>query len=191
MKPQRAIKRRNRREGQIAREAQTNMNAAVELARYGRYLTPLEREVWTYLSQMESAKRFGLKKPFSPQAAGRLFRWFLDAVDRRDGNALREMARAVDNFQPDSPPEDSLRADILILKSHLDSRGQKMTFREFCIAINRRVGIPAIDKAIQEVRISDCSPCFKIPDSTLRCLAKELKFPLVKEKTGRPKNSAK
>ena len=192
MKPKHTTKQRNRLEGQIAKEAETNVLAAWELARYGRHPTPLEQEVWAYLSEIESAKRFGLKTPFHPLGAGRLFRWFLDAVDRRDGDALRDMAKAVESFQSDSsPPLDELRAKILTLKSSLDYRGKKMTFKEICIALNVRVGVPASDKAIQEGKISDCDPCFKIPDSTLRYHLRKLHFPLTKDKTGRPKNSAK
>jgi hypothetical protein len=191
MKPERIIKRRKRLEGQIAKEAQTNVLAAWELVRYGRRPTPLEQEVWAYLSQKECGKRFGFKKPLPLQAASRLCRLVLDAVDNCDGNTLREMASAAENFQPDSRLMDSLRANILTLKSSLDSRGQKMTFKQACIALNVRVGVPSIDRDIQKGLISDCSPQFKTPDSTLRYYLKKLHFPLAKDKTGRPKNSAK
>ena len=193
MKPNRTIKRRNRLEGQIANEAQTNVNAALELAHYGRHPTPMEQEVWTYLSQIECGKRFGLKKPFPAQQAGRLCRLFLDAVRNREGSTLRNMAQAVENFQPDAPPVDELRKDILILKARLDHSGEKMTFKEACIALNRRIGIPALDKAILNGSISGVgtSSFLKIPDSTLRSYFKSLHFPLAKEKTGRPRNSTK
>ena len=167
------------------------MFAAVELAHYGRHFTPLESELRAYLLKIDSGKRFGLKKPIPLQAACRLSKLFLEAVRNRDGKVLRDMARALDNFQPDSPPVDQLRKDILILKGRLEHRGETMTFKEACIALNVRVGVPAIDKAIQNGDITDCTPCLKIPDSTLRHYFKTLQFPLAKDKTGRPKNSAK
>jgi hypothetical protein len=193
MKPKRSIKRRKRLEGQIAKEAQTNVNAALELARYGRHPTPMEKEVWTYLSDIECGKRFGLKQPFPAIQAGRLCRLFLDAVRNREGNTLRNMARAVENFQSDSPPVDELRKDILILKARLDHSGEKMTFKDACIALNRRLGIPALDEAILNGSISGdgTSSFLKVPDSTLRHYLKTLHFPLAKERTGRPKKSAK
>ena len=97
-----------------------------------------------------------------------------------DAKTLQAIARAVETFQPYPKAIDSLRAGILCLKNILDSKGQTMTVKRLAALLNRKLA-GDIPKA----------PATQDSFSRLRRLAKNLRFPLKKDKTGRPKKGEK
>jgi hypothetical protein len=179
----------SRVEGKIDKRAKTDAEAALELALYGRIRTPAEKAVRLYLFGKEACQTTLDKgadadgkesATYSAQNAASLCELFIDAVDRRDAKTLQAIARAVETFQPYPKAIDSLRAGILCLKNILDSKGQTMTVKRLAALLNRKLA-GDIPKA----------PATQDSFSRLRRLAKNLRFPLKKDKTGRPKKGEK
>jgi hypothetical protein len=209
MKQERTIKTRNRDAGQIATEAQSDLWTAHEIAVHGRKRTPLARAIWKYLYMMDdgfadSLRDRKMKLAFlrggpaikdwlesnegdeavqSPivyrrAAAGELCKLFLDAVKRRDVPALKQIASEVKQFTLDPPAMDLLRAGILTLKSMLEQRREKMTINDLAALLNRR-----------SIFDNPEAPSTENGHAKLRELAKALRFPIAKDKIGRPKKA--
>jgi hypothetical protein len=177
------IKRRKRLEGQIEALASKDAGAAQELAQYGRNRSQLEQAVWLYLFGREvcqDERTYGKLDPvakertrYLAQSATALCELFLDAVDRRDGDALRTIARDVEGFERYPQEADPQRAGILSLKNILDQSGEKMTIARLAALLNRKF---AGDPAIPFVRADG--------HKQLRDLATDLKFPIAPDKRG-------
>jgi len=183
VKKKRTIKRRNRLESQIVKAAQTNENEALALAAMGGQRPLVEQAVWVYLlgKEIEKEQLFdndpdGTKRALATKMLCTLF---LDAVDQRDGNMLRAIARAAENFERN--PADQLRHDILLIKGILDRSGGTVTV-QFLAAWIHEMRTGKLPKAPLPTEDSY---------SRLRRLAKSLKFPLAKDKIGRPKKAEK
>jgi hypothetical protein len=176
MKPNRTIKRRNRLEGQIAKAAESDVGVALQLAVHGHKFTPPETAVWIYLACQGFKKKPGVRT-MAPGHALNLVDVFLDAVDRRDGDTLREITRAVETFPVDSaepPSADMRRALVLNWKRYCESTGEKQTLKQLaCYVYGPKAALTADHY------------------SALRRLAKTFKSPLAKDKIGRPKKSDK
>jgi hypothetical protein len=177
-----AIKRRKRLEGQIEALAKRDPEAAQKLAQYGKVRSELEEAIWHYLFEREACQDThyektdpGAKEPTRSLelSAIRLCELFLDAVERRDGEALRTIAAEVEGFKRYSPAADTNRAHILCLKNILDERGGKMTIARLAALLNRKLaGDPLVAPPTQDSH------------SQLRNLARTLKFPIAKDKRG-------
>lgn len=183
------IKRRNRIERQITKLAQTNADEALLLAKQGRRSTTAENAVFAYLIFKEIHEDKSLND-FDPGGTKRtialrrvtvgLCKLFLDALHRHDGDALRAITRAAEDYEKLPEQEDRLRADILILKGILDLNGDTMNVKYLSTVLNsNRTGEHSKVPATQDSY------------SYLRRLAKSLKFPLAKDKIGRPKKADK
>jgi hypothetical protein len=184
------VKRRNRKEGQIARLAKTDPRAAEEMATYGRKRSEFEKLVDCYLATEDSLKRnFQSEKSKDSddyrntlrnleQEAGWICELFLEAVERRDGEALRTIAKQLDMWGKFPEFEDPLRAQILCLKNILEEKGGTMTIPRLAALLSQKMG-------------GDPAKAPQTEDgySSLRRIAKSVNFPVAK--TGRPQKVLK
>jgi len=159
---------------------------AHELARFGRKLTPLERALRFYLflkgpppESMKTLDPSGeVTARLTSQSASSLSALFLDAVDRRDGDSLRDLALAVEQFERFPAPADSWRARILRIKAVLIVQGETVTVKQLATLL-----------AGNSLSPSQPPPPTKDDYAYLRRVAKSLGVPLAKP--GRPKKSTK
>ena len=195
MKTKRTVKRRKRLEGEIAKAAKVGAGEAMTLATYGCIPTLAQRIVWNYLShQKEKGWKPGVKTDYYlGGAAYPLCQLFLDAVNGRDLNALRDIATAVKNPQlyevthsgPEmySQTQDSQRRAILYLKRILDWMGKKWTVKQlagYLEAPVTKISVADIDQMARQAEAR--APQSVDGYSALRRLAKSLNFPLAKDK---------
>ncbi len=205
MKAKSTIKRRNRDAGQIEKEAVKDVGTALQRALYGRKRTLAAQAVWIYRVCEKNRKPLDvkavdparLKEAVGEMAdlvvrfglsAGYLCKVFLEAVEKRDGNALREMAGALEMVELHPKPLDWKRLHILNLRGLFDNESDYWTakqlagwleYPDYPIGSLREAGRRA------EARAPESDDGY----SDVRRLAKRLKFPLAKGKTGRPKKA--
>lgn len=172
-------KHRKRVEAEIYALAQHDPEAAEELVLYGRNRTEAELATWLYLWGVEHLKRnAGAPLPTRreiEESAEELCRVFLDAVDKRDTEALSQITSEVKHFQYHLP-YDHVKAGILTLRNILEKGGRKMTIPRLAALLNRKlVGAPPV------------APPTADGYSNLRQKAKKLKFPIAPSKRGKEK----
>jgi hypothetical protein len=212
MKRKTITKRRNRIEGQIAREAQAgNMQAAMDLACFGRKLTPLERAVWAYLRARKIAKHptIDFAKIISDPLfnslprekrngktlqvmldACNLCQCFFDAIDQGNTEALKGVVRQVKDFTQNPDYRNPLRVDALAIKAMLNPGGKEFVSVEpdgkMHLQISTRETMTVPEFA------ASCNPKAPKPkDSQIRFLRGVLKsvaFPMAR--AGAPKKSS-
>lgn len=96
------------------------------------------------------------------------------AVIERDAETLYKVANFIENWKPNKSPEDEIRWEIIVLKERCKLAGQQMTLIQVKHTLHNRYG-----RIIKNT--ADGS-------SYLRRLCKELDFPLISDRRGRPKN---
>ncbi|MDB6110468.1 MAG: hypothetical protein JWR69_2218 [Pedosphaera sp.] len=160
-------------------EAQADTDKAIEVAIYGHLLTPIERTTTQYLYfswEVRYCIETGPSGDYpdlkhSTEAANDcrddLAQAMMDAVDKKDGEALRFIADLIENFEPLPVPAAKQRAHILTLKRILDERGDTMPICRLAELLH----YPPTDDSY----------------SALRRLCLKLKFPLETAKRGAPK----
>jgi hypothetical protein len=198
-----AFKQRNRLEGQIAKAAQTgDLEGAMELARFGRRLAPIEKAVRTYLCQREALwKAFPTEaerknKPIEFEHSRRrheeltsnLCRLFLDAVIKRNGEPLRLAAKEIEAYSPDESPKDKKRWALLCLKAIQAHLGKPWTAKYLASTL-----IFNPQTKTSKASASPLAPEVQRVDSysQLRRLAKSLGMPLAKDTIGKPQKTDK
>jgi len=193
------IKRRQRLEGQIAKEAKEgNIDAALDLAHCGHKRTPLQRAVREYLraqrilekpvsdfsdimldpfrlNQLPIERRTGNAMRFMVNAC-HLCRAFLNALDSRDMEALGGIASEAEDFAQNPDLTDKRRVNILMVKQ-LFKDDDPMTVKQLAMAIVSR----------KHPRDKPEPPPTNDNYSQLRRIAKSVGLPLAKAKKGRPK----
>ncbi len=189
--------------GQIAKAAETDAGEAMTLATYGFKPTPAQRAVWKYLSHHKekgwkpgTAADYDLGGP-----AYFLCQLFLEAVNKRDFDTLRDIATALKKpqlydvnhsgpYMMYSQDQDSRKLEILKLGRMLDHFGERFTAKQLAGWLVRPlgpIGMPGLDKIKRQAEAQ--APPTDDNYRALRRIAKSLKFPFAK--TGRPKKVVK
>jgi hypothetical protein len=127
--------------------------AQSEIAWFGRELSNLERTAESYL--FFSQPGIFYDNICRESSASDLCGFFLDALDAKDGNALRSLASFIERFPHE--PQDKFRLEILAWKESCDEKRRKMSLNKLA----KVIGWPDFASLDQ-----------------LRRMAKELKFPL-------------
>ena len=149
-------------------------NRAQEIAFHGRELSPIERAAHQYLfwrrcdaegNYNEENRPHKIEDELNERAAN-VLGLVLDAIDKKDDTTIHKLADFVKAWTSDRSGVDERRSLLLAAKKALNSRGAAWTLSELSLAMRWPNGADL---------------------AHLRRLARELNFPLRKDRVGRRK----